>query len=186
MLAWIGGQARAATTRFTEASRLEVIASRLPVPEWPDRPLLLTAVDTLDGSFVSWGRAAGVPLPVAVAASCAVPWVYPLVSIGGRRYMDGGVRSSTNADLARGHDLVVILAPMGATPATSRALEEEVSGLRAGGSRVEVVVPDASALEQMGSNPLDPARRAGAAAAGLSQAPSVAASLTWIRGRLPV
>jgi len=180
VLAWIGAQARAATTRFNEASRLEVIETRLPVHEWPDRELLVTAVDTGDGSFVTWGRSSGVRLPVAVASSCAMPWVYPPVTIGGRRYMDGGMRSTTNADLAAGHDLVVIVAPMGARPVTARALEEEVAGLRAAGSQVEVVVPDTAALDEMGPNPLDPARRAAAAAAGRTQAAAVAAALASI------
>jgi NTE family protein len=185
MRAWIGAQARAVTTRCSAASRLEAIRSCLPVQEWPPRPLLITAVDTGDGSFVTWDRSSGVPLPLAVASSCAVPWIYPAVSIHGRRYMDGGMRSATNADLAAGHDLVVIVAPLGAAPASGEVLEAEVAGLRAAGSRVEVVVPDAAALEAIGPNPLDPARRPAAAHAGREQAAAVAGALAPVRDRLP-
>jgi NTE family protein len=182
MMAWIGSQARAAFTKVSEAGRLQVIESRLPVHEWPERPLLITAVDTADGGFVTWQRSSGVPLPLAVASSCAVPWVYPPVTINGRRYMDGGVRSTTNADLAAGHDLVVIVAPIAGFGRAT--VDEEAGELRRAGARVEVVVPDPAALEAIGPNPLDPARRAQAAEAGLAQAPSAAEALAGVRAHL--
>lgn len=168
VLAWIGAQARTAAETMNEATRLETIMKRLLIHRWPERPLIVTAIDTEDGSFVTWDRSSEVPLPFAVASSCAVPWIYAPVTINGRRYMDGGVRSTTNADLATGHDLVVIVAPLGATMAAQ--LDDEVSGLRSAGSRVEVVVPDRPALEAIGPNPLDPVRRSAAAEAGLAQA----------------
>jgi NTE family protein len=182
MLAWIGAQARAASTKVTEAGRLEVIKARLPVHEWPERPLLVTAVDTADGAFVTWSRSSGVPLPLAVASSTAVPWIYPPTTINGRRYMDGGVRSTTNADLAAGHDLVVIVAPI---PGFGRAtVDDEADELRRAGARVEVVVPDAAAVDSIGPNPLDPARRAQAAEAGLAQASAAAEALASVRAEL--
>lgn len=182
MLAWIGRQARASSTKVSETGRLQVIKSRLPVHDWPERPLLVTAVDTADGSFVVWRRSSGVPLPLAVASSCAVPWVYPPATIHGRRYMDGGVRSTTNADVAAGHDLVVIVAPIAGLGRAT--VDEEAGELRAGGARVGVVVPDAAAVEAIGPNPLDPARRVRSAEAGLAQAPAVAEALDGIRARL--
>jgi NTE family protein len=182
MLAWIGGQARAASTKVTEAGRLQLIKERLPVHEWPARPLAVTAVDTADGAFVTWRRSSGVPLPLAVAASCAVPWVFPPITINGRRYMDGGIRSTTNADIAAGHDLVVIVAPTGGF--TRAQVDEEAEELRRGGARVEVVVPDAAAAQALGPNPLDPARRAQAAEAGLAQSEAVAAALAGVRTQL--
>jgi NTE family protein len=183
VLAWIGAQARRCSTRVTEAARLQVIKSRLPVHEWPERALLVTAIDTADGSLVQWRRESGVPLPVAVASSCAVPWIYPPVTIGGRRYMDGGMRSVTNADLARGHDLVVILAPLAALGRTP-LLDAEVDALRAAGSRVELVIPDEASVDAIGPNPLDPARGARAAAAGRAQAATAAEELAEIRAHL--
>jgi NTE family protein len=184
VLAWIGSQARAASTKVGEASRIQAIKSRLPVHEWPDRPLLITAIDTADGGLVVWERASGVPLPLAVASSCAVPWIYPPVGINGRRYMDGGIRSATNADLATGHELVLVVAPTAGLG--SPALEEEAAELRAAGARVEVLVPDPSAVEAMGPNPLDPARRAAAAEAGMVQAPAAAEALVEVRAQLAV
>ena len=184
VLAWIGGQARAASTKVSEAGRLKVIKSRLPVHEWPERPLLITAIDTADGSLVVWERASGVPLPLAVASSCAVPWVYPPVGINGRRYMDGGVRSATNADLAAGYRLVLVVAPTAGLG--SAVLDEEVAGLRDAGARVEVLVPDEAARDAIGPNPLDPARRAAAAEAGRAQAPAAAEALGEVRGQLAV
>jgi NTE family protein len=182
MLAWIGAQARAASTRVTEAGRLDVIKARLPVHDWPERPLVVTAVDTADGALVAWRRSSGVPLPLAVASSCAVPWVYPPVTINGRRYMDGGMRSTTNADLAAGKELVLIVAPSsGLRRAT---VDEEADELRRAGARVEVLVPDAAAIESIGTNPLDPARRVQAAEAGLAQARAAAEALAAVRAHL--
>jgi NTE family protein len=183
VLAWIGAQARAASTKVTEATRIEVIKARLPVHDWPQRRLMVTAVDTADGAFIAWERASGVPLPLAVASSCAVPWVYPPVTIGGRRYMDGGVRSATNGDLAAGHDLVLIVAPS-AGMGSSAALDDEVAGLGAGGARVAVVAPDAAAVEAIGPNPLDPSRRPAAAEAGLAQAAAAFEELAGVRAHL--
>jgi NTE family protein len=160
-----------------EETRLAAIRARLPRWEWTDRKLLVTAVDAEDGRFVAWERAAGVPLDLAVASSCAVPVIYPPVTIGERRYIDGGIRSSTNADLATGHPLVVIIAPMAGTAATRLVLDGEVADLRAGGSRVEALWPDDAARAAIGPNPLDPTRRAGAAEAGWAQAAAVAGRL---------
>lgn len=183
VLAWIGEQARAVATGPTEESRLEVVMARLPIHDWPERRLLVTAVDTEDGSFVVWDRTSGVALPLAVASSCAVPWIYPPVTINGRRYMDGGVRSTTNSDVAAGYEVVLIVAPMGAV--MTAALDEEVAELREAGSAVDVISPDQAALDAIGPNPLDPARRLAAAVAGLAQAESVAETIPVVRERLP-
>ncbi len=75
---------------------------------WPDR-FSCTALDTETAQFVVWQAGSDVELRRAVASSCAVPLVCPPITIGGRRYMDGGVRSPLNADLARGHDRVLVV-----------------------------------------------------------------------------
>ena len=85
-----------------ESVRREIIAARLPVHDWPFTPLKLTAVDAESGEFVVFDRSSGVGLVDAVAASCAVPGAWPCVTINGRRFMDGGLRSVANADLAAG------------------------------------------------------------------------------------
>jgi NTE family protein len=165
-----------------EAERLEIIGSRLPSHAWPERPLLVTGVDAETGEPVVWNRESGVPLVSAVAASCAVPVVWPPVTIDGRRYMDGGVRSGTNADLAVGAESVVVLAPMADMAAFGGAgLEAELAALGEG-VRTAVVHPDAAALEAIGPNVLDPGRRAAAAEAGRVQGAALADVLrdVWV------
>jgi NTE family protein len=141
---------------------------------WPQRDLRITAVDALSGAFRAWGRADGVPLGRAVAASCAVPGIFPPVTIGGRRYMDGGMRSDTNADLASGSARVLVVAPIGSEAAGAgfaarRPVLREAEQLRASGAQVELVEPGPAARLAFGANLMDPARRAGAAEAGLQQ-----------------
>jgi NTE family protein len=161
------GKLAVKVTDVSEAERVAVIESRLPVHEWPDRALRITAVDVATGEFRVFDRAAGVPLVHAVAASCAVPGVWPPVTIEGRRYMDGGVRSGANADLAAGYDRVVVLAPL--PRGIGAGASSQVEALRAS-ARVELVTPDPAALKAIGRNVLDPAKRAAAARAGRVQA----------------
>ncbi|GAA2191692.1 patatin-like phospholipase family protein [Micromonospora lupini] len=169
----IGAMAVAARTP-SEASQRAVIEARLPVREWPARRLLVTAVDAESGEFVVFDGADGVSLVDAVGASCAVPGVWPPVTIGARRFVDGGMRSSVNADLAAGAQRVLVLAPTSASFGPMPRLAAQVAELRAAGSRVVVVTPDAAARAAIGRNVLDPARRAGAARAGWAQAAAVA------------
>ena len=165
-----GAYALAAQT-VNEARRLAVIESRLPSHDWPSRPIRLMAVDCKTGVLRAFDSAAGVSLVDAVAASCAVPGVWPPVTIGGSRYMDGGVRSMDNADLATDASRVTVVSPFGlAAPlAGLMTLPDAVAGLRAGGAEVTVFEPDQASREAMGANPLDPAARAPAAQAGRAQ-----------------
>src|SRR6185369_2194588 len=91
------------------AQRRAVIESRLPVHDWPDRRVLITAVTADTGEFVAFDAQSGVSLVDAVTASCAVPGVWPPADIDGRLYFDGGIRSAANVDLADGYDRVVVL-----------------------------------------------------------------------------
>ncbi len=155
----------------SEEERLGVIRSRLISEEWPDRPLSITAVDARSGQFRAFDRDSGVPLVSAVAASCAVPGVYPPVSIDGRRYVDGGVRSAANADLAQGYERVVVLAPIPRGVGPVGSVDAQVTGMVA---RVAVVAPDEQSKAAIGKNVLDPAARRPSAEAGRAQAKSVA------------
>ncbi|HEY3259081.1 MAG TPA: patatin-like phospholipase family protein [Pseudonocardiaceae bacterium] len=152
-----------------ESERVEVIASRLPVHEWPARRLQVTAVDAQTGELKVFDRESGVPLVLAVAASCAVPLVWPPVTIDGRRYIDGGVRSGTNADLAAGYDRVVVIAPLVRGYGPMVGAKAYVRALQAQ-SRVTLVSPDRAALQAIGRNVLDPTKRAPSARAGCAQA----------------
>jgi NTE family protein len=169
----VGRLARRGGTGESEAQRIAVIESRLPVKEWPAKRLLVTAIDTESGGLRAFDQDAGVPLVRAVAASCAVPGVWPPVTIDGRRYMDGGVRSSTNADLAAGYERIVVLAPIARGFGPVARAAAQVAELRQD-AKVTMVTPNAEALAAFGRNVLDPARRAPAARAGLTQAASVA------------
>ncbi len=165
-----GDFALAAAT-VPEADRRAVIESRLPSREWPARPLKLVAVDAETGDPRVFGNDSGVGLVDAVTASCAVPGIWPPVTIEGRRYIDGGVRSGENADYAAGATRVLIIAPLGATELfpTEMPLSKAAAQLRAGGAQVAIIAPDEASQAAVGPNPLDPARRAPAAQAGREQ-----------------
>jgi NTE family protein len=154
-----------------EAERIAVIESRLPSREWPVRPTKLTAVDCVSGELAVFDASSGVGLVDAVAASSAVPGIWPPVNIGGRRYMDGGVRSADNADLAAGAARVIVISPLGLESPlpTPLPLREVLAGLKAGGATVTLISPDEASVAAIGTNALDPATRAPAAMAGRAQ-----------------
>jgi NTE family protein len=154
-----------------EPERLAVIESRLPSREWPVTPMKLTAVDCVSGELTVFDAASGVSLVDAVAASSAVPGIWPPVTINGRRYMDGGVRSADNADLAAGAARVVVISPLGMDSPlpTSMPLREVLISLKDGGATVTLISPDETSVAAIGTNALDPATRVPAAAAGRAQ-----------------
>jgi NTE family protein len=167
----IGAMALGAET-VPEDVRRKVIAGRLLIHEWPDRRLVLVAVDAVSGAVVAFDRASGASLVDAVAASCAVPGIWPPVTISGRRYVDGGARSSTNADMASGCERVVVLIPMSLEGPAVAQFDFELAALGAD-TKVAVVTSDVASRQAIGANPLDPATRAPAARAGRGQAVSV-------------
>jgi NTE family protein len=156
------------------------VAARLPGQRWPERVVLVVAVDAHTGEPVVFDRHSGVDLVDAVAASCANGFAY---GIGDSRFIDGGYRrSSENADLAAGYRRVLVLSPLGGR---SRApldwgmhLAAQVDELRAGGSRVETVFPDSRSREAFGSDLMDVSRRPPAARAGYDQGSALAGQLT--------
>jgi NTE family protein len=149
-----------------------LIAMYLHTHHWPGPHLAITAVKALKGELKVFRQDDHVHVARAVAASSAVPRFFPPVDIDGDRYIDGGTRTITNADVAAGHDTVIVFidhhaAPTGEGPLSQAAIDAEVAGLRAGGSEVIVVAPDDDSLAAMGDfealNPdrLKPAARAG-------------------------
>ena len=155
------------TPTVSEEIRRAVIEQRLPSHEWPSTPLVLTAIDAATGEFVTWDVNSGIALIDAVASSCAVPSVWPCVSIGGKKYYDGGLRNAANAFLVAGHSEVIVIAPQ--TTGLSPLVEEELEELRASGSVVHLITCDAEAIEAMGPNSLDPRFRRPAAEHGRRQ-----------------
>ncbi len=166
----IGAMALAADT-VGEPVRRAVVAGRLPSEEWPERPVAAVAVEAATGERRAFDSGSGVGLVDAVAASSAVPGIWPPVTIEGSRYVDGGVYSLANADLAVGYQRVVVLAPM-----VDPALAAQLDAVEATG-RAVVVSPDDEALAAFGADPLDPAVRAPSARAGRHQAAAAAPSL---------
>ena len=149
--------------------------SGLAEDAWPERNYACTAVDAVDGSFMIWNKESRVGVTRAVASSCSVPGIFPPITINGRRYIDGGMRSFANADLAKGYDVVVVVAVRGnaaqdpISAAFQRILEKELQELRDSGSQVELIAPDAASVEAFGLNLMDFRRRPGSASAGFDQ-----------------
>jgi NTE family protein len=153
--------------------------------DWPER-YSCTAVDAQSGEFKVWNKAEGVELDRAVASSCCVPGLFSPIPINGRRYMDGGMRSGANADLAVGHDTVLIVTLMtgqrmpAADPRLARMLETadaERKVLTDAGARVEVVGPDDGAGAAMGMNLMDASIAPKAALEGVRQGEAIADQL---------
>jgi NTE family protein len=152
------------------------------VPDaWPDHPgYWAVAADYGSGKRVAFGRdgAPDARVAEAVAASCAIPGFYHPVKIAGRRYVDGGICSTSNLDLLCGGelDLVVCLNPMssvapiaGGSPAdrfaramraaVGRRLGHEARKLREDGAEVLVLQPGRDDCALMGVNLMSGARR---------------------------
>jgi NTE family protein len=153
----------------SEAEVLEKIRPQLPVQQWPERPVRLIAVDALTGEPTGFGADSGVELVLAMAASCALPPLFPPITIGKGRWMDGGVRSTTNADLAHDCRRVVVLAPIPKGPGACPSTSGQVATLVAAGTRATLLTPDRPARRAFGRNPLDASRIPAAAQAGHRQ-----------------
>jgi NTE family protein len=147
---------------------------------WADGRTWLAAMDYDTGRRVLFGRP-GAPrasLADAVVASCSIPGWYEPARIGGRRYVDGGVRSATSLSVLGGTDVreIYVLAPMASTEPDhplqphlrlerrvrqllTRLLLREAKALGAQGKRVTVVTPGPRDLAVMGANLMDPKRR---------------------------
>ena len=155
------------------------VAARLPSQLWPERTVLITAVDARTGEPVVFDRHCGVDLVDAIAASTSSGLPY---SIGDDRYIDGGYRRNENADLAAGYGRVLVLSPLGGR--TRHPLEwgmqlaAQVDDLRAGGSSVETILPDSASLNAFGTNLMDLSTRPLAARAGYEQGISRAQQLS--------
>ncbi|MGI4861416.1 MAG: patatin-like phospholipase family protein [Janthinobacterium lividum] len=162
-----------------EAARRAVIAGRLPSHQWPATPLTTVAVDTETGETKLFDRHSGVDLVDAVSASCAVPGIWPPVTINGRRYMDGGIRSNDNADLAAGCRRVVIISPLGIgkSQMPGAGLASQIARIEAAGGKTCLIEPDDASASAMGVNPLSPESRGPAGTAGRAQGDTIFASV---------
>jgi NTE family protein len=152
----------------SEEERKRILAERVPLGGWPEGRLLITAVNAETGDPMVFDKSSGASLLDAVSASCAVPLVWPPITINGKRYMDGGARSIANADLASGCDRVVVIAPITAAFRKGGRISVQLQRL---GPEVEstIVSPDRESRRAIGRQVLQPAGRAAAAEAGRRQ-----------------
>jgi NTE family protein len=173
------------------AQRRALVASRLPRAEWPERPMIIVAVNAHTGELAAFDRNSGVDLADAVTASTALPGGHTH-GVNGERYINGGVRSADNADLASGHANVLVLTPFsertgplppGQFEGIRRSAEwgndlpSQAEALRKEGSNVVVIKPDDDSRTAMGVNQMDPATRIPSAQAGFAQGKQEAARL---------
>lgn len=141
------------------------------VAQWPARDLLVTAIDITTGELQVWTRDGAASLPEALASSTAVPGVFPPIPIDGHHYIDGGLRSPVNADLAAGADVVVIVEPLA-------HIFPRIASDRELGSSTEIsIVPDDEAIAAIGLDLFAAAALAPAHAAGVRQSADAAPRL---------
>lgn len=152
------------------AEWLKRFEEMLPVHAWPENELRVVVVHAKSGEPRVVDRHAGIALPTAVAASCAVPGVWAPVLIEGEPYMDGGFRSVVNADLAEGCDEIVVVAPITRNLGPMEKLRAQIERLRRSATKVTLIKPDEAAVKAIGPDVLDPSRREPAARAGFAQA----------------
>ncbi|MDT5179827.1 MAG: hypothetical protein QOJ95_4025 [Mycobacterium sp.] len=169
------------TQTVAEPLRRAVIGHRLPSREWPERVLRVTAIDVATGELVVIDRESGIGLVDAVAASCAVPGAWPPVTVGERRFMDGGVGSSVNMAAASDCDAVVVLVPSSDTTPSPFGDGAVTEIAHFPGQTLAVFADDAS-LTAFGPNPLDPACRIPSANAGRAQGRREAARVARFLG----
>jgi NTE family protein len=167
--------ALALETTIPEGVYLDTRRHVVPDVPWP-KPLIVTGVDAGDGSFATWGVSDGVPLLYAVAASTALPGVWPPVTIGGRRFMDGGVRSAMSADLALDSRVTVLVAALPGREHPTQ-LRAEIAAIEGRGGRIVEVRPDAEAEAAFGADRMDETRQPLVFEAGRRQGGAVASDV---------
>ncbi|GLZ45214.1 patatin [Actinomycetospora sp. NBRC 106375] len=179
MRARLGAWALAADTP-PEAERREVIDARLPVKEWPRTDLRISAVDAETGELAVFTRDARVGLVDAVAASCAVPGVWPPMTVGTRRYIDGGVASVVHVaradddgfEIQGPADRVLVVAPLdppAGGPFRSVTQEIEYRQEQHPETSAASILADETSVAAFGTNVLDPATMPASAKAGRAQ-----------------
>ncbi|MFI6322163.1 patatin-like phospholipase family protein [Nonomuraea sp. NPDC050556] len=148
-----------ATSAGPEEGHLSRIGRLVTARAWPSTALLIPAIDTATGEPVVWDAASGAPLLAAVASSCAVPGVFPPITVNGSRYMDGAFRAGSNADLAADARSVVLVEPLAHLFPSAPPAEGVVA-----------VAPDAGSLAAFGADLHDAAAWAPSYQAGVRQA----------------
>ncbi|MFI6405949.1 patatin-like phospholipase family protein [Streptomyces sp. NPDC050548] len=142
--------------------------------DWPDRALRIAAVDATTGNLETFDADSKVPLLEAVAASCAVPLVSPPVTAAGRRWIDGGSRTTANLHLAADHRHVLAVVPIPTAVGPHPGAAQQAAQLAAQGAEITLLTPDRTARRAMGRDLTADPRRPAAARAGHAQGTALA------------
>ena len=180
----VGAMALAAKTM--PAARFRELLDPAIDAQWPKGAFACTAVDADSGEFIVLNAATDVLLADAIASSICVPGIFPPVEVNGKRLVDGGLRSGTNADLAAGYDRVIVLAPIGSRSdgmdvGANRLALAEIEALESAGSVCTLVFPDDTANEVIGIDRMNSAISAAVIAEGRRHGAAAATTLagTW-------
>jgi len=174
----MGNIARRHPAKISLDERLQVVQSRLVVQSFPSK-LKVTAVDALTGETHLFDSQSGISLEKAVAASGAVPGVWPSISINETEWIDGGMISSTNALLVRGHKKIVILSPLPKRNGGISGTFEDAEKLKES-AEVVLFTPDEISKKAIGENIYDATKAKAAASAGFEQGRSAAEAVLKI------
>ncbi len=157
------------TETISEQAYIDGFGRSLSELDWP-HSFVCTAVEAHTGAFRLWDKASGISLAAGVASSCSVPGIFPPITIGGRRYIDGGVRSPTCVDVVKGARRVVAIAVVGrlGREVQMGRVQAELDMLEPEG-RSLLIVPDEASLDVFGMNLMAAEDRAGIARAGFAQ-----------------
>jgi NTE family protein len=149
----IGKMALNAQTISEEASVARSMFAPFVGQPWPNQ-FRATTVNARTGQLQIWDASSGAPLERAIAASTAAPGIWPPITINGERYIDGGMRSMLNADLAIGSDIVIAvscfpLTEKAGTPffaTLNAAMLAELDAVRGSGATLMVIEPHSEFL----------------------------------------
>jgi NTE family protein len=188
LCAELGALALAARTASEEAW-ISQTCGNLGFEDWPDDRLRIVTVDAGSGERVVHHAGSDAPLRSAIAASCAVPGMFPPIRIGDRHYFDGGVHSGTNADVALeiAPGVVLVVAPICAATApfgalAERCLEAESRAIESKGGTLLPVLPGDADLAAFGPHLMDVARAPAALEAGRLRGRELVAELADLWG----
>jgi NTE family protein len=152
----------------------------------------IVAMDYETGRRTVFGRPGSVvaPLASAVMASCSIPGWFAPVSIGGRRFVDGGAISATSVDVVEhaGLDEVYVIAPMVSfqtdhpssaaawlerrwREAVTKACLAEANDVARSGATVRIIGPGPEDLEAIGANMMDTSQRRAVLACSVRTSP---------------
>ncbi|WP_405969573.1 patatin-like phospholipase family protein [Streptomyces sp. NBC_00988] len=185
------GRAALGARSGPESELLDAVGTLLRgARDWPDRALRIAAVDAASGALETFDADSKVTLLEAVAANCAVPLVSPPVTAAGRRWMDGGSRTTANLYLAADHRHVLAAAPIPTAVGPHPSAQQQAAQLAAQGAEITLLTPDREARHAMGRDLTADARRPAAARAGHAQATALArgacsVARRWLTGPAP-